>query len=244
MEPMVGADPEHDVDAPEILDADEAPGLGGKVTAVTGHSDLIDLIRHGGVWVAVVLVVAVLVILSFNLWPRSTSPSIDVTVPVVTVPTTSAAADDSLGIRLPGLAERWNEVTSPPAITKGDPADARDRAIRRLHVPIQRFESRRRGVRRPHRGHLRPPGAIVAVGRELPPTGHPPLPCGSSAFTGLFGEVSTRRSERWRAGGLPGPHPSVGVGHRRGPLATRDRGQHPDHPRYRARWSLSSRSSE
>ncbi len=121
MEPMVGADPEHDVDAPEILDADEAPGLGGKVTAVTGHSDLIDLIRHGGVWVAVVLVVAVLVILSFNLWPRSTSPSIDVTVPVVTVPTTSAAADDSLGIRLPGLAERWNEVTSPPAITKGIP---------------------------------------------------------------------------------------------------------------------------
>ncbi|MCO6502354.1 MAG: hypothetical protein J5I28_04655 [Acidimicrobiales bacterium] len=121
MEPTTGTDFEHEVEAPESLDVGEAPGLGGKVTAAAGHADLIDLIRHGGIWVVIALVAAVLVILTINLWPRSNSNFAEAPAPVGTVPTTPAAAGDSLGIRLPDLTERWNEVTSPPAITKGIP---------------------------------------------------------------------------------------------------------------------------
>ncbi|HEX6947394.1 MAG TPA: hypothetical protein VF246_08590 [Acidimicrobiia bacterium] len=107
--------------APEVPASGGHLGLGGKAAAATGHVDLIHQLRGGGIWVLAVLGFVVAVILVVNSWPRAEETPVAGTAAPAPVQTAPDAASDSLGIELPQLADRWNEVTSPPAITKGIP---------------------------------------------------------------------------------------------------------------------------
>jgi len=98
-------------------------GRAGRAATATGQGALAGLTGAGGMILADVAGVVVLVLALVAVIPdRTQAPAVPVGgAPPASSPTVPPSADDSLGLKLAGLTAAWNEVSSPPSITKGIP---------------------------------------------------------------------------------------------------------------------------
>jgi hypothetical protein len=103
----------------DVRPADQV-GLGSKTAPVSTEPGLTGLMGKKLALVVSAVGFVVVGLVAYSVWPRTTSvPSSGTIAPLPTQPTT--LADDSLGLTVSQLRDRWNEVDSPPSMSRGIP---------------------------------------------------------------------------------------------------------------------------